>query len=140
MAFAPQYSGDPISASAVLSTANLNRDGVTGAVVTAYTFRASGVTGGKGGRIDTLTITAGSTGASVAGNVLMFINGTLIREIAISSITPSATVKGYIIPTLEGADVNGVLIVNQVCAAGDIIKFVVTTTQALTARVVGGEF
>ena len=139
MAFAPQYAGDPISAPATLATANLNRDGVTGAVVTAYTFRALSA-GGKGGRIDNLTITAGTVAASVAGNVLMFINSVLIREIAITAITPSATVKGYLIPIAEGADSNGVLIINQVCAAGDIIKFVVTTTQALTARVVGGEF
>lgn len=139
MAFAPQYAGDPISAPATLATANLNRDGATGAVVTAYTFRALSA-GGKGGRIDNLTITAGTATASVAGNVLMFINSVLIREIAITAITPSATVKGYLIPISEGADSNGVLIINQVCAAGDIIKFVVTTTQALTARVVGGEF
>ena len=139
MAFAPQYAGDPISASATLATANLNRDGVTGAVVTAYTFRALSA-GGRGGRIDTVTITAGTAAASAAGNVLMFVNNVLIKEIAVTLITPSATIKGYTIPVSEGADSNGVLIINQVCAAGDIIKFVVTTTQALTARVVGGEF
>lgn len=139
MAANPQYAGDPISAPAVLATANLNRDGVTGAMVTAYTFRAANV-GGKGGRIDTLTITAGSVAATVAGNVLMFINGVLIKEIAVTAITPSATVKGYTIPAAEGADSNGVLQINQTFAAGDIVKFCVTTSQALTARVAGGEF
>ena len=139
MAANPQYAGDPISAFAVLATANLNRDGVTGAIVTAYTFRAANV-GGKGGRLDTLTITAGSAAVTVAGNVLFFVNNVLLREIAITAITPTATVKGYLIPASEGANVNGVLILDHIFAPGDVIKFLVTTTQALTARVTGGEY
>lgn len=139
MASSPQYTSLPISAAATLATANLNRDGVTGTVVTAYTFR-SGANGGTGGRIDTLTITAPGTSATVLGNVLMFINGTPIKEIAITAITPSATVKGYTIPTSEGADANGVLAISHLCVAGDVVKFCVTTSQALIARVEGGEF
>lgn len=140
MAFSPQYAGDAVAASATLATANLNRDGITGAVVTAYTFRAAGLAGGKGGRIDTLTITAPGTAITLVGNVLMFINGVLIKEIAITAITPTATVKGYTIPTTEGADANGVLVINQLCVAGDIVKFCVTSSQALIARITGGEF
>ena len=139
MASAPQYAGFPISASAVLATANLNRDGVTGAVVTAYTFR-SAINGGVGGKIDTVTLTPSSATVTVVGNVLMFINGVVVREIATTAITPSATVKGYQIPTTEGADANGVLIINKVCMPGDVVKFVTTVTQAITARIEGGEF
>ncbi len=135
----PQYTGDVISAPAVLTTANLNRDGTTGSVITAYTFRAA-TSGGKGGRIDAMTLTPSSAAATVAGIVLVFVNGVVVREIATTAITPAATVKGYQIPTTEGADANGVLQLGKICQPGDIIKVVTTVTQALTARFEGGEF
>jgi hypothetical protein len=85
-------------------------------------------------------MTPSSAAVTVVGNVLMFINGVVVREIATTAITPSATVKGYQIPTTEGADANGVLIINKVCMPGDVVKFVTTVTQAITARIEGGEF
>jgi hypothetical protein len=139
MAFAPQYTGDPISAGVLVATANANRDGTTGTYATAYTFRASGATGGRGGRIDYLTLTS-QTGASVVGNILMFINGTMVREIPTTVATPSTTVKGYQIPTSEGADVNGRLPLGIVCAPGDVVKFCTTLAQNIFARIEGGEF
>lgn len=134
----PLYAGDPISAGVLVATANANRDGSTGTYATAYTFRAA-ASGGKGGRIDYLTLVS-QTGASVAGNILMFINGTLVREIATTAITPSTTVKGYTIPASEGADANGRLPLGIVCQAGDVVKFCTTLAQNIFARVEGGEF
>jgi len=139
MAANPQYAGDPISAATLVSVANANRDGATGTYATAYTFRAAGATGGKGGRIDTVTIVS-QTGASVVGVVLMFINGVLVREIATTAVTPSTTAKGYTIPVAEGADANGRLAIGIVCAPGDVVKFCTTLGQALQVRVEGGEF
>lgn len=138
----PEYTRDVVSATALLTTANLNLDGVTGAYVTAYTFRAAGAAGGRGGLITGLTIDANSVTATAVGMVNMYINGALVRSVATTGITPSVTVKPYQIPTTEGADINGVLTFAQPyqCAPGDIVKFSTTATQNLVCRVMGGEF
>jgi hypothetical protein len=134
----PTYTGDPVSASVAISTANTNRDGSTGTYGTAYTFRSSGANGGKGGRIDAVYVQA--TGTTTAGMVRMFVNTALVREFAISALTPSGTVKAFTIPTTDGADVNGRCPLGIVCQAGDIIKFNTHNAEAFVVRVDGGEF
>jgi hypothetical protein len=137
MAGSPEYTSRPISAVAAISAAKTNRDGATGTYVTAYTFIAA-ASGGRGGRIDTVSITA--TATTTAGVVRMFVNGSLVREFLVTAITPSTTVKVYSIPTTEGADANGRLPVGLVCAPGDIIKFSTHNAEAFQCRVEGGEF
>lgn len=138
MAATPQYAGDVISASVSISTANTNRDGTTGTYGTAYTFRSSGANGGKGGRIDFVSIVG--TGTTTAGMVRMFIGTSMVREIAVSALSPSATVKGFTIPTTEGADANGRLALGIVCGPGDVVKFSTHNAEGFVVRVEGGEF
>jgi hypothetical protein len=137
MAASPQYATHVISAGVTISTANTNRDGTTGTYGTAYTF-ISATNKGIGGRIDAITIKA--TGTTTAGMVRMFVNNRLIREFAVSAITPSATVKSYEIPTTEGADANGRLPLGLVCMPGDILKFSTHNAESFEVRVEGGEF
>lgn len=137
MAATPQYTARPVSAVAVLSAANTNRDGTTGTYVTAYTFTAASA-GGLGGRIDVLSIKA--TGTTTAGMVRMFINNALVREFAVSAITPSGTLPSFGVPTTDGADINGRVALGIVCAPGDIVKFSTHNAEAFQVRVEGGEF
>ena len=137
MAASPQYTTHPISASVAISTANTNRDGSTGTYGTAYTFLAA-ANKGIGGRIDAVTIQA--TGTTTAGMVRMFVNTALVREFAISAITPSGTVKAFTVPTTDGADANGRVPLGIVCQAGDVIKFNTHNAEAFVVRVEGGEF
>lgn len=139
MASSPQFTLDPISASVAISTANTNRDG-TGTLGTAYTARST-AHGGKGARIDAITIQATST--TTAGMVRLFVDdGTarLVREIAVSALTPSGTVKAFTIPTTEGADVNGRLALGLILKPGDILKASTHNAEAFVVRVEGGEF
>lgn len=137
MAFAPTYTQDPISASVAISTANTNRDGTTGTYGTIYTARAQ-ANGGKGCRIDAIEIVA--TGTTTAGMVRLFVNNMLIREFAISALTPSGSVKAYTIPTSDGADVNGLLSLGLVMQPGDILKASTHNAETFQVRVQGGEF
>ena len=90
MSTSAQYAATPKTEVAQISTANTARDG-TGTVATVDTA------GTNGSRIDDLTIIA--TGTTTAGLVRLFIsNGTITRlwrEIAVSAITPSATVSPF---------------------------------------------
>lgn len=137
MAATPQYTARPISAVAALSAANVNRDGATGTYVTAYTFTAA-ASGGLGGRIDALTIKA--TSITTAGLVRMFINNALVREFAVTPISPSGTVASFTVPTTDGADANGRVALGIVCAPGDIVKFSTHNAEAFQVRIEGGEF
>jgi hypothetical protein len=137
MASSPQYAGRVVAAVAALTTANTNRDGSTGAYVTAYTFTAA-ASGGLGGRIDAVTIKA--TATTTAGTVRMFINGALIREFAITAITASATLPAFTVPTTDGADANGRVALGILCAPGDIVKFSTEKSETFQCRVEGGEF
>lgn len=137
MSATPQYTDRPISAVAAISAANTARDGTTGTYVTAYTFTAA-ASGGRGGRIDTLTINA--TATTTAGVVRMFVNNAMVREFLVTAVTPSATVKAWMIPTTEGADANGRLPLGLICAPGDVIKFSTQNAEAFQCRVEGGEF
>lgn len=141
MSASPNYTAIPATAAVLLGTANPNRDG-TGTIVDAYIFRSS-TNGGTGGRIDsvrcpaTVTTTAGMIRVyrkSVAGAYR------LMREIAVTPVTPSATVKAYTIPTTEGADINGDLIINEPFLAGEGIAFSTEKAEAFHGSVKGGEF
>ena len=90
MSVQAQYAATPKTAVAQVSTANTARDG-TGTLATVFTAGASG------SRIDDIAIIA--TGTTTAGMVRLFLHdGTtarLWREVAVSAITPSATVSPF---------------------------------------------
>lgn len=85
-----QYASTAKTAVGQLSAANTNRDG-TGTLVTILTAGAAGT------RIDDITIQA--TGTTTAGMVRLFLhdgtNARLVKEIAVSAITPSGTVAAF---------------------------------------------
>lgn len=85
-----QYASTPRTAIAQATSANTNRDG-TGTIATVFTAGASG------SRIDDVTITA--VGTTTAGMVRLFLhdgtNARLLREVAVSAITPSGTVAAF---------------------------------------------
>lgn len=89
MASAPVYIGTPKTWQAALSAANTNRDG-TGTIVSVASAGAA-----PGSRIDRIKIEA--AGTTTAGVIRLYIsNGTnirLFREILVTAITPSATIK-----------------------------------------------
>lgn len=87
MASTPQYTGTPKSPSVTISTANTNRDGVTGTYGTLMTAGASG------SRIDAINISA--TGTTTAGMVRLFLGTALIKEVPVSAITPSGTTAAF---------------------------------------------
>lgn len=74
----------------VVSAANTNRDG-TGTIVDLVT----GVTNGT--KVENVEITA--TGVTTAGMVRLYLydgtNTRLLKEVAVTAITPSATVKAF---------------------------------------------
>lgn len=84
------YAATPRNSAVNITTANTNRDG-TGTIGTVFTA------GSSGSRIDRIVIKATST--TTAGMVRLYVyNGStyyLLREIAISAITPSSTVATY---------------------------------------------
>lgn len=90
MAQAAQYAATPKTAVAQVTTANTARDG-TGTLATVFTA------GTSGSRIDDIAIIA--TGTTTAGMVRLFLhdgtNARLWREVAVSAITPSATVSPF---------------------------------------------
>lgn len=85
-----QYAATPATAVAQVTTANTARDG-TGTIVTVETA------GTNGTRIDDITVTA--VGTTTAGMVRLFLhdgtNARLWREVAVTAITPSATVAAF---------------------------------------------
>lgn len=90
MSITSNYAATPKTAVAQVSTANTNRDG-TGTLATVFTA------GTSGSRIDDIAIIA--TGTTTAGMVRLFLhdgtNARLWREVAVSAITPSATVSPF---------------------------------------------
>lgn len=87
----PLFVYTPVIAQARISTANTGRDGTgtLGSVCTGASF---------GTRIDRVTVTA--TGTTTAGMVRLFVddgssNIRLIKEIAVSAITPSGSVAAF---------------------------------------------
>lgn len=90
MSTSAQYAATPKTAVAQVTTANTARDG-TGTLATVFTA------GTSGSRIDDIAIIA--TGTTTAGMVRLFLhdgtNARLWREVAVSAITPSATVSPF---------------------------------------------
>jgi hypothetical protein len=90
MAATPAYAATPRIAVVQISTANTNRDG-TGTIGTVWTA------GSSGSRVDRVIIEA--TSSTTAGMIRLFIydggNNYLIKEIAVSAATPSATVQTF---------------------------------------------
>lgn len=90
MATTPNFSATPQAATAVISTANTNRDG-TGTIATVLTAGASG------SRIERVCVRA--TGTTTAGMVRLFThdgtNARLLEEIPIAAQTPSGTAPAY---------------------------------------------
>ena len=90
MSATPNFVGAVENAAAAIATANANRDG-TGTVATLFTAS------GNGARIDDIAIKARAT--TTAGMVRFFLHdGTNYRflyEVAVTAVTPSATVKSF---------------------------------------------
>lgn len=90
MANFPNYAATPSIQTAVISTANTNRDG-TGTIGTVFTA------GTNGSRVEDITIK--STGTTTAGMIRLFIhdgsNTRLWREIQVPAVTPSGTIPAW---------------------------------------------
>ena len=91
MATAPAFAATPgAGVTAITATANTGRDG-TGTVTAIVAGHANG------GTVSRLTISA--TGTTTAGQVRIFCKigavYAMIKEIAVSAITPSATVQAF---------------------------------------------
>ena len=87
MASTAQYIGTPKSSTVTVSTANTNLDGTTGTYATLITA------GSSGSRIDSIQIKA--TGTTTAGMIRFFVSTSLIREVPVVAITPSASVPSF---------------------------------------------
>jgi hypothetical protein len=136
----PIYPAKVIGAEVAFSTANTNRDG-TGTLAALYSAVAA-ASGGVGAVVQTLRIMA--TGTTTAGMVRVYRhNGTtafLVKEIAVSALTPSATVKAFTIPTSEGADANGTLVLNLLLEPGDSIRVSTHNAESFVATADIGEY
>ncbi len=136
----PIYPRKVICAEVAFSTANTNRDG-TGTIGTLYSSPAAGADS-CGSIVQSITVCATST--TTAGVIRLYRhNGTtffLIREILVTAITPSATVKSWTIPTSEGADSNGRLVLNLLLEPGDSIRVSTHNAEAFVATADIGEY
>lgn len=90
MASTPSFVSTPRADAVAISTANTNRDG-TGTLGTVLTGSADGT------RI--LQVDVKATGTTTAGMVRLFLHdgstAYLLKEVAVTALTPSATVKGF---------------------------------------------
>jgi len=124
MASNPQYVGTPKSPSVTISTANPNRDG-SGTLVTLMTA------GANGSRVDRVRIAA--TGTTTAGMIRFFVDSSLILEVPVLPITPSAAVPAW------AADVvfeNGLVL-----KAGATLKVATHNAETFKVTVInGGDF
>ncbi len=136
----PIYPRKVVGAEVAFSTANTNRDG-TGTIGTLYSSPAAS-TDHSGSIVQSITVCATST--TTAGVIRLYRhNGTtffLIREILVTAITPSATIKSWTIPTSEGADSNGRLVLNLLLEPGDSIRISTHNAEAFVATVDVGEY
>ena len=136
----PIYPAKVVGAEVAFSTANTNRDG-TGTIATLYTATAA-ASGGVGAIVQSITVCATST--TTAGMIRIYRhNGTtffMIREIAVSALTPSETIKAFTIPTSEGADSNGRLVLNLLLEPGDSIRLSTHNAESFVATADIGEY
>lgn len=138
MSAAAQYINDWLTAFVAISTANTGRDG-TGTVGTLVTARTSGANGGKGAKVT--RIRAAATGTTTAGMLRFFrYNGSaysLLFEIPVSAITPSATVRAWTIDQVSSpsyvTDSDGSITVDIALAPGDSLR--VSTHNAETFHI-----
>lgn len=125
MASSPQYIGTAKSPSVAVSTANTNHDGTTGTYGTLMTAGASG------SRVDRINIKA--TGTTTAGMIRLFIGSSLIQEIPVIAITPSATQPSF------GTDF--VFDSGLVLQAGSVLKVSTNNAEQFNITVIsGGDF
>jgi hypothetical protein len=124
MASNPQYVGTPKSPSVTISTANANRDG-SGTLVTLVTA------GANGSRVDAVRIAA--TGTTTAGMIRFFVGSSLILEIPVLPITPSATVPAW------AADV--IFEHGLVLGSGETLNVATNNSETFRVTVInGGDF
>jgi hypothetical protein len=125
MAANPQYVSEPKTYTATLSTANPNRDGTTGSYVTIMTA------GPNGSRVDKIVIHA--TGTTTNGMIRFFLNDSIIREVPVSAVTPSATAQAWSTELVfDGGLVLG---------SGAVLKASTEKTETFKVTVVnGGDF
>lgn len=127
MSATANFAATPRSEIGTISAANTNRDG-TGTIVSVFT------TGASGSRIDGIRIKA--TGNTTLGMVRAFKkigagSWELWREYAVSSATPSATVK-----TFEAVDED----VGEVLKTGVEVGFATHNAESFKVHVNGGDF
>jgi hypothetical protein len=125
MATSPQYVSVPKTYTATLSTANSNRDGVTGQYVQIMTA------GSNGSRVDKIVICA--TGTTTDGMIRFFLNDSLIMEVPVVAVTPSATTPAW---SAEVTFVGGLVL-----GAGAVLKASTEKSEIFKVTVVnGGDF
>jgi hypothetical protein len=125
MAASPQYVSVPKTYTATLSTANTNRDGTTGTYATIMTA------GTNGSRVDKIVICA--TGTTTEGMIRFFLNDSLIKEIHVAAVTPSATTQAW---SAEVAFEGGLIL-----GSGTVLKASTEKTETFKVTVVnGGDF
>lgn len=129
MAASPIFIGSVHRETNTISAANTNRDG-TGTLVTCFTA------GSSGSAIFRIRIKAQST--TTAGMIRIFNTfssvTTLIREIPVTAITPSATV-----PTWEGElffNTNEMMVL----PSGTTLRFSTNNAEAFTVIIEGGDY
>lgn len=136
----PTHPARIIAAEVAFTTANTNRDG-TGTIGTLYTAVAK-ASDGEGAVVQSITVCATST--TTAGVVRLYRhNGStffMIREILVTAIVPSATLKSWTIPTSEGADANGRLELNLMLEPGDSLRISTHNGEAFVATADVGEY
>lgn len=125
MSALPQYVGVPKSASVAISTANTNRDGVTGVYGTLHTAGASG------SRFDRVRVNA--TGTTTAGMVRFFVGTALVYELPVMAVTPSTTTPAW------GVDVD--FEKGLTLGAGIVLKVSTDKAEAFAVTTIsGGDF
>lgn len=140
MSVQPQYAAAPISPVVNFTTANTNRDG-TGTIAVLATGRLPGT------RIERVLLKAAATttagmlrifkrdsgiARNADGSIASYTAPTwrLIREIAVSAVTPSGTVASW---EGEYAPTNGLTL-----ADGDQLGIATNNAEAFNAQVLGG--
>ena len=140
MSSSPQFLNTITTTGATISAANANRDG-TGTIVDLCTFRATA--GAAGGKVEGLI--ANAIGTTTAGMLRLYRKSVagvykLIREIPVSAIIPSGTVKTWTIPTSEGADISGYLpFANLTFQAGESLGASTHNAESFHLTPVAGE-
>ena len=125
MSVSANFTATPKSPTIAISTANTNRDGVTGVYGTLMTAGASG------SRVDRINITA--TGTTTAGMVRLFLGAALIYEYSVMANTPSATSHAWSIDVTFDSGL--------ILAASAVLKVSTNNAESFNVTVIsGGDF